>query len=43
MGKFFLNVIMLAAVVVVLLAMYHARDAIIGLFRCMAMGVACGM
>ena len=43
MGKFFLNILMLAAAVVVLLAMYHARDAIVGLFRCMAMGVACRM
>lgn len=43
MGKFFMNIIMLAAAVVVLAMMYHARDAIIGFFRCMAMGVACGM
>lgn len=43
MGKFLVNIIMLAVAAVVLLAMYHARDAIVGLFRCMAMGVACGM
>jgi hypothetical protein len=24
-------------------AMYRERDAIVGLFRCMAMGAACGM
>lgn len=43
MGKFLLNILMLAAAAVVLLAMYHARDAIVGLFRCMAMGMACAM
>lgn len=43
MGKFFVNIIMLALAVFVLIAMYHARDAIVGVFRCMAMGVACGM
>lgn len=43
MGKFLLNILMLAAAAVVLLAMYHARDAIVGLFRCMVMGMACAM
>jgi hypothetical protein len=43
MGKLFLNIVMFAAAALLLVAMYHAKDAIIGLFRCMAMGVACGM
>ena len=43
MGKVFTNILMLALAAVVLMMMYHARDAIVGLFRCMAMGVACGM
>lgn len=43
MGRFLLNIVMLAAAALALVAMYHARDAIVGLFRCMAMGVACGM
>lgn len=43
MGKLFLNIIMLALAAFVLVTMYHARDAIVGFFRCMAMGVACGM
>ena len=43
MGKLLLNIIMLAVAAVLLVALYHARDAIVGVFRCMAMGVACGM
>lgn len=43
MGKLFVNIIMLALAAILLVAAYHARDAIVGLFRCMAMGVACGM
>lgn len=43
MGKLFRDILMLALLAVVLVMMYHARDAIIGYFRCMAMGVACGM
>jgi hypothetical protein len=43
MGKFLMNILMLALAVFVLMAMYHARDAIVGVFRCVAMGAACGM
>ncbi|HTI63927.1 MAG TPA: hypothetical protein VL524_10445 [Gemmatimonadaceae bacterium] len=43
MGKLFRDIIMLALAALVLVAMYRERDAIVGLFRCMAMGAACGM
>jgi hypothetical protein len=43
MGKLFKDILMLALAALVLAAMYHERDAIVGVFRCLAMGVACGM
>jgi hypothetical protein len=43
MLKLLRDILMYALLALVLVAMYRERDAIVGLFRCMAMGAACGM